>query len=331
MKPTRKQLISWSILAALVVGLTLTAWALINNALYSPASFVSQYLSAISRHDAASALSMPGVGDAIDDEAEDVLLRSDALGDLQSISIGKVSGTDSAMTVTAKFTIEGKAANTSFTLKRIGNVMGIFEGWAFATPPVATANIAVAHSSLFDVGNLGPIDMRGTNPDTSSDFAGTGKFSVFAPSSYSFGLTTDLVAAKTQLTAAIEPGSTLDVAIDAQATKAFNEKIQKQMDEYLDECVTQTVLQPTGCPFGYQTGNRIVGEPTWSVVSYPEIVIVPGETQWVVRDAVAVVNITGEVQSLYDGTISPLNENVDAVFNLNIELRPDGGVSITLV
>ena len=321
----------WSLIAAAVLGFTVAMWAVINNALYSPAGFTSQYLSALSRHDSASALSMPGVRDSLGEEASDVLLRSEALGNLEDITITSVSSTSEKAVVTASFSIDGKKASTSFTLKRIGNVFGIFEGWAFKTPPVATAQVSVLHSPLFDVGELGPIDIRAINPETATDFSGSGAFYVFAPSSYTFGLETDLVAAQKQRGAVNEPGSTFEVAIDVQATAAFNKKIQKQIDEYLDECVTQTVLQPTGCPFGYQTGNRFVGEPAWSVVSYPVIDIQPGETQWVVRGAVGVVNITGEVQSLFDGSISPLNENVEAVFNLDIVLKPDGGVGITLI
>ena len=42
------------------------------------------------------------------------------------------------------------------------------------------------------------------------------------------------------------------------------------------------------------------------------------------------IRITGEVQSLYDGTISPLDEIVDAVFNINISIRADGNLAIVL-
>jgi hypothetical protein len=66
------------------------------------------------------------------------------------------------------------------------------------------------------------------------------------------------------------------------------------------------------------------------VAEYPAIKVVPGETTWAVRDAVGKLRITGEVQSLYDGTISPLDEIVDAVFNINISIRSDGNLAIVL-
>ena len=42
------------------------------------------------------------------------------------------------------------------------------------------------------------------------------------------------------------------------------------------------------------------------------------------------MRITGEVQSLYDGTISPLDEIVETVFSIRIVIRADGNLALTL-
>ena len=139
------------------------------------------------------------------------------------------------------------------------------------------------------------------------------------------------MAAKPVIATVIGPGADATATVDVQANAAFNGEVQKQLDDFLDDCVTQTVLQPTGCPFGYQTGNRLVGEPTWSLVAYPEISIVAGDTGWVVRNAVATVELTGELQSLYDGTITPLDEMIDANINLDITIAPDGSLLISVI
>ena len=60
------------------------------------------------------------------------------------------------------------------------------------------------------------------------------------------------------------------------------------------------------------------------------IKVIPGEEPWAVRDAVGKLRITGEVQSLFDGAITPLDEIVDAVFNINIAIRSDGNLAIVL-
>ncbi len=58
-------------------------------------------------------------------------------------------------------------------------------------------------------------------------------------------------------------------ALDIQANEAFVDEVQRQVDEFLDECATQTVLLPTGCPFGETIVNRVVSDPVWSMVEYP--------------------------------------------------------------
>ena len=45
----------------------------------------------------------------------------------------------------------------------------------------------------------------------------------------------------------------------------------------LDECATQQVLMPTGCPFGKPLANRVEGDPQWSIAVYPKVDIIPGE------------------------------------------------------
>ena len=161
-------------------------------------------------------------------------------------------------------------------------------------------------------------------------WGGTGTYLLFAPGNYVFDHTSTWLTAKQVVLNVATPGDTAEVVVDVQANKDFTKRVQKEVDDYLDKCVKQHVLQPSGCPFGYQTGNRIVGEPTWEVAEYPVIKVVPGESTWAVRDAVGKLRITGEVQSLYDGAITPLDEIVDAVFNINISIRADGNLAIVL-
>jgi hypothetical protein len=65
-------------------------------------------------------------------------------------------------------------------------------------------------------------------------------------------------------------------------------------------------------------------------VSYPPITVVPLDGAWHVVDATGTVKVTGEVQSLYDGTISPLDEDVPVVLNILITITADGQLAIEL-
>lgn len=313
------------VLVAVVVGVA------INNAFFSASGFVNQYLSALARHDAASALSMPGVGDKISSDTDTTLLRGSALGQISDIAIKKVSGDDQKTTVTASYKLDGKAAQGEFVLKRAGNTFGIFESWAFATPPLATSKVTVWHDAAFNVGESGAIDLRSTpSGKEASVWGGTGTYVLFAPGNYVFHRVDKYLTAEEVTKNISTPGETLEVEVDVQATPAFNKAVQKNVNKYLDECVKQKVLQPTGCPFGYETGNRIVGEPTWSIEAYPTINITPGEDSWVSKDVVALLRITGEVQSLYDGSISELNETVEGKFSVRIHFRADGSIGLIL-
>lgn len=331
MKLTKRQGTYLGLAAAALLLVTVFVGIGINQSLYSASGFVSQYLSALSRHDAASALSMPGVGDKLPADADRALLRGSAMGELSDIRITKVSGNDAKTTVTASYLLGGEKATGTFVVTRIGSTMGVFESWAFAELPVAKAKVTVWHDASFSVGDSSQIDLRST--DSAKDatvWGGTGTYLLFAPGNYVFDHTSTWLTAEKVTLDVATPGETAEVVVDVQANKAFTKRVQKEVDDYLDKCVKQDVLQPAGCPFGYQTGNRIVGEPSWEVAEYPAIKVVPGETTWAVRDAVGKLRITGEVQSLYDGTISPLDEIVDAVFNINISIRSDGNLAIVL-
>ena len=331
MKLTRRQGTYLGLAAAALLLVTVFVGIGINQSLYSASGFVNQYLSALARHDAASVLSMPGIGDKLPADADRALLRGSAMGEISNISITKVSGNDAKTTVAASYMLGDEKASGEFVVTRIGNSMGFFESWAFAELPVAKAKVTVWHDASFSVGDSGQIDLRST--DSAKDatvWGGTGTYLLFAPGNYVFDHTSTWLTAKQVVLNVAAPGDTAEVVVDVQANKDFTKRVQKEVDDYLDKCVKQHVLQPSGCPFGYQTGNRIVGEPTWEVADYPVIKVVPGETTWAVRDAVGKLRITGEVQSLYDGSISPLDEIVDAVFNINISIRADGNLAIVL-
>ena len=139
------------------------------------------------------------------------------------------------------------------------------------------------------------------------------------------------MTAKNVTTTLDGPRAAAAVVVDVEANATFTSDVQSEVNKFLDTCVTQVVLQPTGCPFGYQTGNRLVGEPAWSVLDYPVVSVVAGETGWVVRNAVAKVELTGQLQSLFDGSISPLDEIIQAPFNLNIAIQSDRSLLISIV
>jgi hypothetical protein len=77
------------------------------------------------------------------------------------------------------------------------------------------------------------------------------------------------------------------------------------VEQFLNECVDQTVLQPVGCPFGVTVDDRVVGTPDWTILDYPEVSLtLSGDrASWSMVASGGVAEVTIQVQSLFDGTI----------------------------
>lgn len=66
-------------------------------------------------------------------------------------------------------------------------------------------------------------------------------------------------------------GATVDFAFDVQLTQQVDDAITQEVQEELQRCTQQQVLQPTGCPFGYQTTNRVLPDSVAWSINVPEV------------------------------------------------------------
>ncbi len=61
-------------------------------------------------------------------------------------------------------------------------------------------------------------------------------------------------------------GARMDFEFDVELTQAVDDAITEEVQEQLQRCTQQQVLKPAGCPFGYETTNRIVPDSvSWSI------------------------------------------------------------------
>ena len=66
----------------------------------------------------------------------------------------------------------------------------------------------------------------------------------------------------------LAPGATMEFGFDVELTSAVDETIHKEVQQQLQRCTNQTVLMPAGCPFGYETANRVVPESvSWAIAA----------------------------------------------------------------
>jgi hypothetical protein len=275
----------------------------LNATVFGPGDFVRVYLDALARGDAESALALPGVGAA---GADDLLLEDGVLTGLNDIrQLSDVALGDGHHLVTFSWTAPAGDGTTAFEVERVGTRLALFPEWGFAVSPVARLTLDVLHDPRFTA--------NGVEQNTGRDDAGAVDYAVLVPGSYVFGHDTAFLRASDVTVLADEVGATLDATLDVQAAPAFASAVDDEVRAHLDECTTQQVLFPTGCPFGTAITNRVVSDPVWSIAAYPELQeIEPGTAfgTWVAGPVPGTAHLVVDVQALFDGTVTTFDEDV---------------------
>ncbi len=299
----QRTVVKWlALLVALVGAFVLTVIGL-NSTVYSAGGFVSSYLQALQRGDIDEALSTPGVINFVGASTE--LLTSKALGPIDEASITSDLNQGSGVhLVSYEATLKGIPVKGSFQVLAGENRFGVFSTWSFLASPVSSLQITPMHDEAFTVNGIDLVSANGASVANSYQVLTPGIFTLTHRSAY-------LVATPLS-TVVTKPGSTVAASLDIRAAPHFVAAIQKQLDAFLDECTTQEVLFPTGCPFGQELSNRLESAPAWSMSSYPEVTIEPGNDPgtWVIPQAQALAHLTVDVRSLFDGTVSVFDEDV---------------------
>ncbi len=324
----------------LLLGAFLAALGGLNQSIYGAPAFVERYLDAIARDDIVGAAATPGVqldeGDlaaaGLPADISTAMLRSRVVDagpeDVRVISDEAHEG--GRHTVTVSYRLDASIVQTAFEVRPIEPLYGLLHRWEFATSPLAVIQVTAAHNPVFTVGTL-TLDTRATKSgEELTAFTQTAPYLAIAPAAYEFGYDSTLLEAIPAQVVA-EPGAAAEVTVDALPTEAFAERVQTKVDEYLeDQCASQPVLQPAGCPFGVVIDDRVVSEPVWSIVESPEVTLVPGDTAFEMPPTPGVAHISVEVQSLFDGTFSTLEQDEGFTLALDASVRPDGSISIQL-
>ncbi|MGK9148004.1 hypothetical protein KXS11_10295 [Plantibacter flavus] len=328
----------WLGIAVLLAGAITAAWSSVARDVYGAGSFVQQYLVALEEHDAAAALALPGVAlsateltaAGLPSGSSDALLRSEALGDLDDVTlISDVATADGTHDVTFSYTLAGQPHRTVFSVVSGERTFGFFPSWRFATSPLSVVQLTVQHTTGFRANGF-ELDTRRVLEGADEAFTTTLPLLTFTPGSVDFDLDTTYLAASVQTATTTDVASVVDVGVVAQATAAFVSEVQTQINGYLDGCATQQVLQPTGCPFGIVIRDRVDDVPVWSIAAYPVVAVQPGETSWQMPAAAGAAHLLVEVKSLFDGTLSTLDEDVPFTLSAFVTIRDDGSLYIDL-
>src|SRR5690606_11272801 len=238
------------------------------------------------------------------------------LGDIELVS--DVTTDDGTHVVAYEFTLgDATVERMTFRVRHAGNHMGLFASWSFDTSPLTEVEITPRHALEFSVNGVQVIAENGADVPSSYQLLAPGAYTIEHKSTYLEAAPTTL-----RLVSAANPD---DFTVDVQASSAFVDAVRDELAVYLDGCAAQTVLQPTGCPFGKTISNRIDSEPEWSIVTYPSVEVEPGDTTgtWIVGPSSGRAHLTVKAKSLCAGTVSLLD--ADVTFTLNYLAHPASG------
>lgn len=326
-----------AVVGALLASAFVAGGIVLYREFYSPSAFVLRYLSHVAEGRAADALSIPGVTvDAAELEAaglpataSEALLRPAALASLTDLRVLSEETFGTRADVTVSYRAGHVNGETVFQVVQDGWI-GVVPAWRFATSPLAVINLTVFGSMRFEVNGF-EIDKRQVSVDgAEADPLAPVPLLVLSPGVYSIAVDTALARTPGVAVLADAPMADTPVTVQAEATQEFADVVQQRVEEFLDDCTTQRVLHPTGCPFGYYVRNRVDGAPTWSIVAHPDVSVVPDGAGWRIPDAEGVAHIEVDIRSLADGSVRNVSEDVPFFVAGHIDVLPDGNVSIHL-
>ncbi|WHS35585.1 hypothetical protein [Auritidibacter ignavus] len=302
-KPSRA---GWWWLAA--AGAVLVAGAVavvaLNATVFSAAQPVKQYLKALANGDGATAMELSQAyltdedGEPVDsgDNPRGVstaLLDGQPLIDTQAGLGEPTIEVDSDAEIPAEFrrddlhqtvvrlSYDQQQDPTLFVVDRHGRDWLVFDRWQMHPLPLHEVHVA---SDGFPAGSR--ID-HPTGTINSAEVPLLGEASeqhlstpvaTFVPAQLTVDYHGTYVAADQSVTHTLTDNTppsadqTQTLELDLELTEQVTEKVQEEVSQELTHCTDQQVLQPSGCPFGYSTVNRVDPDSIeWSLLESPEV------------------------------------------------------------
>lgn len=332
-----RDLTALGLVGVLLAGAFAATGIVLYRTLYSPTAFVTHYLDLLSEGRAAEALQLPGV--AVDSsqltasglpaDASEALLRSAALSTLTDITAVSERVDDGVTAVTVSYSAGPHAGASTFEVAQSGWI-GIAPAWRFTHSPLAAIELTVRGATSFSVNGFA-LDTRQVSPaGAEADPLDSVALLVFSPGLYS--ITVDTAVSASPGVAVLSDTPQADIPVDLQTvpTEKFVGVVQEQVSSFLTACATQEVLQPTGCPFGLVVQNRIASTPKWSMTEQPTIALEPDGANWAISRTEGTAHITVDIQSIFDGSVRHLDEDVPFYMTGTVTMLNDGTAAIAI-
>ncbi|WP_168199732.1 hypothetical protein [Citricoccus sp. SGAir0253] len=276
----------WGGAAAVVLVAGGVAIGAVNATVYSPEAPVERYLEALEAGDGGTALALAGAGTALPEGTATTLLDGAplaagraALGEV-TVRQGERSG--DRVPVEVSYAVDGREHSTVFTVERTGRDWLFFDRWRMTGVGLQAVRVEPAPWPGEAAGHGLAATVNGAEVPLAGEGVPARELAVLPPA------VVDTAAAGTYLRAApvrtvldgagpgAAAGEPVPVELAVEYTEEATAEANRQLDAYLAGCTEQEVLNPTGCPMGYQTSNRVPPESIdWSVAWDPAVRLLP--------------------------------------------------------
>ena len=288
----RPLLIRLGAVTAGVVALWIGGVLALNATIYSPSRFASDYLDLVASGDWASAAQLAG-GAA---EVGVLPLESAPISNVTISGWQHVGEND--VVVQADFVLDEAPQRMLLGLTRVGRTLGVFDRWAFSEPPLVNLSTQVAGIPQVLINDV--VVAPGTS------------VSALVPGRYDVSAATQWIESERETLDLTEVGQSARVSLTVAPTAALEDEVRGALGEYLAECASRGVLQPASCPFGTTVTDRLEGTPTWTISVSPAVALALSRTgeSAEVGAIGGVATVTGTIQSIFDGSLRPLNRDI---------------------
>lgn len=286
----------FGLIALGIVALWLASVLVINLTVNSPSGHVSSYLAALESENYGLATSLAGL--------PEVPRITPLSAELENWTISSQAALPNGdIVVTADYSLGGSDESTSFVLRESEPILFLFTTYEFVRTPLARLELSIVGDNRVAVnGTQLAVARLGVPPGTS----------VLVPGIYEGSFESEWVSSDTTRVSVTEVGASSPLRIVVEPTPQLVDNTRGALESFLDDCVSQGVLQPVSCPFGITISDRVLGAPSWSIIEYPTISLRLGADRvtWSLVATGGVAEVNARVQSLFDGELETTRETV---------------------
>lgn len=304
---------AWLLVLMLALAASIVTIAIVNTKSFGPEKTVANYLAALKDGNGAKAMGLlhakvPGANAAALD-GESLALSQKALENLNIAEA--VAAPDNKESVTVSYTVGETAFSSEFILEQGPKHWLFFDSWEMMPTTLPTIDASVVNANQASINGADANMPHGKN-----------SFAVFYPGNYEFEYRSDLFAAPPATRTATGPRQPIPaVALATGPTSGLLAQVDGTIRKYLDACVEQAVLLPTGCPMSAETGSRVLSPVTWSIAEYPAITISPYEGAWIMAPLTVKAQVAYQEQDLFTGRVSEFKKTDSFDFSAKLSIE----------